>query len=1382
MEDRSPLHQYTSSFAITTRRPVAILMIVMAVCVFGWVSYQRLSLNLMPDISYPTVTVRTEYPGTAPEEVETLLSRPLEEELSIVPHLVNISSISKAGQSDIILEFEWDTDMNTITQDIREKVDRVWLPEDAKKPLLLRYDPSLDPIMRIGLHGPQTLYALRYLAEHEIKRELEALGGVAAVKAKGGLEEEIHVSLNERQIAIMGLDIAQINTRLAQNNVNLPGGNLREGQVEYLIRTLNEFQSVEEISDLIVARHGGVDIHVRDIGEVYRSHKDREIITRVNERESVEIEVYKEADANIVAVAHRVRNSLYGLPVQREYVERLKKEEEEKKKEEEVEEEEGEEKKEEEGEEKKDDLKEKKKEAAREMIEFLRMTDFLNYRLPEGAELEVLSDQSIFIQNSIAEVQTSALLGGAMAILVLFVFLRNVVHTLIIGLTIPVSIIATFAPMYIFDVSLNIMSLGGLALGVGMLVDNSIVVLESIFRCREEGDDLIRATIRGTGEVGTAVFASTLTTIAVFFPIVFVEGVAGQVFGDMSLTVVFSLLASLGVALFFIPMLASRQVQRHDGSLLRQLQRSDFLRLEALERTRQILAAKDQPLIGRLLGVLLALPYLLYEMVRRVLLAIATLAAAVLKLVGILLFELLWLLIKPVEHVWVKPERTFQSGVSSWARSDRLTVRRLTHWVWIALLAVGVVYTGLTAAELIPEEVFAPIKGVVEGFDPMWISAGLFALLAVALAFSLQDFNRVWPDILSFEAAADLAGGMQQYCGWLISGMQGYCGWVGEASQLVWKIGKVLLFPPVLIYLVLRFITVFCKVLLFPVILVYQVFRFIFQSVLRLVGIVLHVALMLLGLVFMTVLFLLAMLLLPVFLPLLFLFEKGFGLVQQAYPILLRAALRQRLVVIGLAAAAFLFCWYELVPRLGSELIPQVHQAEFNLDISLPVGTPLEKTAAVVRRIEAVAQRQPEVERLSTTVGTDMSATSSSEEGEHTAQVTIKMQDGSTAVQEETLIERLRVRLRDLPEVEIEVSHPALFSFKTPIEVEIRGFDLLTLRRLSSEAEVRLSTISGLVDVKSSLRVGNPELQISYKRDRLAEFGLSLRNVAELVRHKVQGRVATDFREKERQIDVLVRLREQDRLGLNELERLVINPNAQIPIRLTAVADIRVNEGPSEIRRIDQQRAALITANIQGVDLGTASVLINEVMQDIEYPTGFGYFISGQNREMETSMRSLYFALGLAIFLVYIVMASQFESLVHPFVIMFTVPLALIGVIAVLYLGEIPLSVVVFIGMIMLAGIVVNNAIVLVDYINTLRRGGMEKLEAIVQAGSVRLRPILMTTMTTVLGLLPMALGLGEGAEIRTPMAITVIAGLTSSTFLTLVVIPTVYSLVDRRS
>ena len=952
------------------------------------------------------------------------------------------------------------------------------------------------------------------------------------------------------------------------------------------------------------------------------------------------------------------------------------------------------------------ELEAKKEEEARKAMEHLRMIDFISHRLPPGAKLELLSDQSGFIENSITEVQINALIGGTMAVLVLFVFLRNVVHTLIVGLTIPVSIMATFAPMYMFDVSLNIMSLGGLALGIGMLVDNSIVVLESIFRCREEGDDLVQATVRGTGEVGTAVFASTLTTITVFFPIVFVEGVAGQIFGDMALTVVFSLLASLGVALFFIPMLASRLLAAAGSALGRQValfftptptahqgateqsDGSDFLRLQALSRARVIFSSSGNRW-RKAAQAALALPYLIGEVLLRIGLAAATLVAAVLKGAFLLVSELLWWLIKPIEYFWLKRERTFQDWVGAWGAESRIG-----PWTF---------------------------------------------------------FERVWPGILGFESPRILGEAVQRY--WH---------WVNRSEHPARKALKLLSLPLVLSYL--------------------AAVRFVLGTVFRLAGIVLHVTLMLVWLILMAAVFLLGILLMPVFLPLLFLFQRGFGLVQQLYPALLGWALKQRLLIVGGALAALLVCWYKLVPELGTELIPQVHQAEFNLDLRLPVGTPLEETAAIVRQIEGIAGEQLQVARVATTVGTDQSASSSAEEGEHTAQVTIRMTEGSSAAQEAALIRHLRDEVEDIPEIEVEVSHPALFSFKTPIEVEIRGYNLRQLRQLSLEAESRMASLPGLVDVKSSLQAGNPELQISYKRDQLSAYGLSLRNVAELVRHKVQGKVATDFRQDERQIDVRVRLREEDRLGLDELRRLVINPNAPIPIPLSAVADIRVNEGPSEIRRIDQQRSAVVTANIQGVDLGTASGLIHDELGKMDFPVGFDFMISGQNEEMETSLQSLYFALVLAIFLVYVVMASQFESLVHPFVIMFTVPLALIGVVVALYLAQVSLSVVVFIGLIMLAGIVVNNAIVLIDYINTLRRTGMEKTEAIIQAGAVRLRPIAMTTATTVLGLLPMALGLGEGAEIRTPMALTVIAGLVSATFLTLVVIPTVYSLVDRRA
>jgi len=400
------------------------------------------------------------------------------------------------------------------------------------------------------------------------------------------------------------------------------------------------------------------------------------------------------------------------------------------------------------------------------------------------------------------------------------------------------------------------------------------------------------------------------------------------------------------------------------------------------------------------------------------------------------------------------------------------------------------------------------------------------------------------------------------------------------------------------------------------------------------------------------------------------------------------------------------------------------------------------------------------VQKIATASGTELTSQSSSDEGEHTAKVTITLKgDGDFASREEQLIERLRAEFRNVPDVETKISRPALFSFKTPIEIEIKGYNLTKLKALSKEAEARIAQIPGMKDVRSNLQTGNPEVQIVYDRDRLSYYGLNINDVASIVRNKVQGIVATEFREADRRIDIRVKVNEDDKTGIDELSRLVVNPNQAVPIPLAAIADIRVKEGPSEIRRIEQQRATL---------------------QELDMPDDFAFAVTGQNAEMETSMNSMMLALALAIFLIYVVMASQFESLMHPFVIVFTIPMALIGVIAVLFALQIPLSIMVFIGMILLAGVVVNNTIVLVDYINHLRREGMEKIEAIVEAGSVRLRPILMTTLTTVLGLLPMALGLGEGAEIRTPLAITVIAGLTSSTVLTLIVIPTMYAMMDR--
>ena len=1299
-------------FNITTTRPVAITMISLAVVVFGFVSYQQLALNLMPDITYPTLTVRTEYSGAAPEEVETTISRPAEQALGVVNNLVKLTSISKSGVSDVVLEFGWDTDMNVATQDIREKLDQIRFPDGVDRPLILRYDPSLDPIMRVGLAGGDNLFTLRLFAEEDIKRELETIPGVAAVKIKGGLEREIRVEIDESKLTLRSLNIRTINNLIAQENINLAGGNLKEGQTEYLVRTLNEFKNIDEISNLVVSRIGNVDVRIKDLGIVYETHKDREVITRIGGKESVELEIYKEADANIVAVAGRVRDRLYGTPAQQEFVLEMK-EKEKKKKEEEAKRrqdrkdgklvasvDERKKKKEE----KKPDKKGKKDKKRggrrgggdRTAMRKAAMTDFIANEMPKGVKMSTLSDQSIFIKSAIDEVMNTAILGAFLAVIVLFVFLRKVSTTLIIAIAIPLSIVATFAPMHIFNVSLNIMSLGGLALGVGMLVDNSIVVLESIFRCREEGDGLMDSAVRGVKEVGTAVFASTLTTIAVFFPIVFVEGIAGQIFGDLSLTVVFSLLASVAVALFLIPMLASRRLDMSKSGLsFDKIKKIDFMQLKAINNLKEL---SDNDTLSK---VEKAYTYILY----------------MLKLTGEFLFK---------------------------------TAMMASTILLLILKILMIILFTLTAPLIMLVSIFTDRLKGFKGWFLAWAERDSF--------FGLVYTRKIWEELLRFTIPGELMTAVREYFG----KFRKRSVYTGESWKL-WA-GRIL------------------RGLFTPVVIVYHIIRFLISIIGSLIG---RMGVALMNFVTLLAIFLgslAGIILMPIVMPFVNLFEVGFDKVNVVYPKAIRWSLNNSGTVIGTSAGLFLFAWFILMPSLGSELIPEVHQGEFNVDVYLPVGTRLEETDKALKLVESKIRGYEMISDLATVVGAEKSANLKSDEGEHTGKVTVRMGAEYLGSEYETeLIRNIRRDLSQIPGIVTKISRPALFSFKTPVEVEVQGYDLLILKRMASLVEAKLNEVPGLTDVKSNIQTGNPEVQIIYDRRLLAKYGLNIFDVANIVKNKVKGEVASQFKEEDRRIDILVRISESDKESIDDLKRLVVNPGSPIPIRLASVANIKVGEGPSEIRRVDQQRVALITANTTGIDLGSAMVSISDALDDINWPRGFSYALSGQNKEMETSMNSLIFALILAVFLVYVVMASQFESLIHPFVIMFTIPLALIGVMLVLWILSIPLSVVVFLGLIMLAGIVVNNAIILVDYINHLRAKGMNKIDAIVTAGSVRLRPILMTTATTVLGLLPMALGLGEGAEIRTPMAITVVAGLISSTVLTLLVIPTVYAIVDRK-
>ena len=1038
----------------TTRR-VTVAMIMVAVAAFGMVGFSRLSVNLLPDITYPTITIRTGYPGTAPAEVERLISEPIEGLVGVVSRVVRVSSVSRPGLSDVIVEFEWGTDMDFASLDLREKLDLVDLPQEAESPILLRFDPSLDPIMRIALHGGSSLMELRRVAEDRVRLDLESLEGVAAVRVEGGLEEEIQVELETRRLASLGIPISVVTQRLAAENVNLTGGLLKDGEAEFLVRTLNELTGPADIEQVVVARIEGAPVKLADVGRVVRGHQERDVVTRIDGREGVEIAVFKEGDANTVSVSAAVRERLGEFQS--------------------------------------------------------RFGDLLG-----DAEVEIVVDQARFISQSVDEVLKTAVIGGLLAIVILFLFLRHLKSTAIISLSIPISVAATFFLMYATGVSLNIMSLGGLALGVGMLVDSSIVVLENVQRYREQGRSPLEAARLGAGEVGSAVIAATLTTICVFVPIVFVEGVAGQLFRDQALTVTYSLVASLLVALMLIPMLAS-----------------------------------------------LAL----------------------------------------------RPLTAEEEG-----RGDGAVVRGPAA----LLRALGALLRGL--------------------------GRGLAALLS----------------------------------------------------------------------------------------------------------------------------------------PLFWLFDRGYGAAAAVYPRVLGWCLGRR--AIALAAFAALSAGVLFQARtLGVELIPEMSQGEFLIDLEWPAGTPLERTTELVTRLDRQVRELPGVATVFSQIGASgQTGGFADEKKENLAQLFVRLEPGEWS--EERIMDRAHTLLAGVPDLDHRFSRPSYFSFRAPVEVEVTGYNLETLEGIAAELAAGMRAIPGLVDVKSSAEGGQPEIQVVFHRERIAELGTTIQDAGGLLRNQLQGQVSTELIRRDRHIDVRVRAVEEERRSVEDLQALVVSPPSYpVPVSLESVAEVDVVEGPAEIRRLDQERVVVITANLAGRDLGSAVEEIEALAAGIARPEGFDVSMGGQNEEMVRSFDSMRFALLLAVFLVYLVMASQFESFLHPLVIMFTIPLGLVGSALALLAVDARVSVVVLIGLIMLAGIVVNNAIVLVDYVNTLRRrDGLPRLEAVLEAGRLRFRPILMTTSTTVLALLPMALGLGEGAEIRAPMAITVIGGLLLSTVLTLVVVPVVYTLLDR--
>ncbi len=1102
-----------------TRRRVTIAMMTLTLVLFGLISLSSLKVELLPDLSYPTLTVRTDYEGAAPAEVETLISQPAEEALGIVKGLRKLKSISRTGQSDVVLEFAWGTDMQQAGLDVRDKMETLQLPLEAKPPVLLRFNPSTQPIMRLALSSRQEggseadavrrLMELRRYADDDLKRKLEPVSGVAAVKVGGGLEDEIQVDIDQRKLAQLGLSLDSVIQRLQQENVNLSGGRLEEGSQRYLVRTVNQFATVEQMREMLLntaagsgassagenrqlmtailgsrdpnviaalrsdGSGGGTSpVRLKDVADVRQGYKEREAVIRAGGHEAVELAIYKEGDANTVSTA---------------------------------------------------DALEKKLEAIRK-------------QMPKDIEMTTVEDQSVFIRHAIKDVKIDAVIGGLLSVLIIFLFLRDGWSTFVISLSLPISIIATFFFMGQLGLSLNVMSLGGLALATGLVVDDSIVVLESIAKARERGMGILEAAIKGTREVFMAVVASTLTTIAVFLPLVFVEGIAGQLFRDQALTVSIAIAVSLVVSMTLIPMLS---------------------------------ALKGRP---------------------------------------------------PLEFPAEAPRQPWR-----------------------------------------PER--------------RWQKPAAFAGRGIGAMFRYGFYAAAWLVVRIFRGIAAVVGPVMR-----------------KASDIA---------------------------------------------------------------------------------------MAPYGRAERTYLRLLPAALARPWPVLGGAALAFALTLAAL-PMLGVDLIPQLAQDRFEMTAKLPPGTPLAQTDALVREVQRKHAGEDGVRLLYGVSGTGTRLDASpTESGENIGKLSVVMSDTS---REPELTEKLRQTMKAWPAAQVDFARPELFALSPPLEIEIEGNTLDAIRVAGNRLAGMLRQNPHYADVKSTVEQGFPEIQVVFDQDRAAALGLTTRQIADAVVNKVRGNVATRYSFRDRKIDVLVRVQESERSSVEDIRRLIVHPTGGKPVELSSVAEVVATTGPSEIHRADLRRVAIVSANLRGIDLGTAITEVQKMVADNPLGTDVGMHIGGQGQELGESIRSLLFAFALAVFLVYLVMASQFESLLHPFVILFTIPLALVGAVAALLLSRSPVSVVVFIGLILLVGLVVKNAIILIDKVNQLREEGVPKRQALVEGARSRLRPIMMTTLCAVFGFLPLALAFGEGAEVRSPMAITVIGGLLVSTLLTLLVIPVVYDLLDRKA
>jgi hydrophobic/amphiphilic exporter-1 (mainly G- bacteria), HAE1 family len=1046
---------------LSVRRPIGVAVLSAVVCILGGIAASRLKVDLLPEVDFPRISILTNYPGVGPEEMENLLTRPIERAVSTIEGVTSLEGESAEGLSRVQLQFDWGTDLDSAASDVREALDRLRseLPEDAEQPSVLKFDISATPVATIGLSGGSDPRRLRYLADEVLTRRLERLPGIASVQVNGGRVREIRVELSLPRLVALGVTADQVIEALGSDNRNVSAGDMTESGREVLVRTLGEFTSVEDVGAVLVAGRAesqdaqtssadggqpgrapasgaveagaGRPVYVRDVAEVSDAFQEIESEQWVDGVPGVVMRVSKQADANTVEVVERLEQEMA----------------------------------------------------------------LINAEYEGRARVVLIHDTGEYIESAITNVRTTALFGAGLAVLVLLLFLRDLRATAVIAVSIPFSVMATFALMYFSGFSLNLISFGGLALGVGMLVDNAIVILENIYRRRQEGLPPAQAAIEGAREVTGAVVSGTLTTIAVFAPVVFLAGFTGVFFTELAMVVVFALICSLTVSITLIPSLAAR-----------------------------LLALPERPPATGLLG---------------------------------------------------------------------RTARRL---------------------------------------------------------------------------------------------------------------------------------------------------------------------------------------------------EGGFAAMESSYGRALRAVLANRWLTI-VAACVVLAAAYRVSSAIDVELMPQTDEGVVDLDFELPVGTPVERTRVVVRELERRIRAVVAPEEIANIVSSAGPDNPYRPGGGHEGEVEVTLVPVSERSRGSAeIMGAVRAAIDDMPELDVQLRQRTTNPLQRfmrgrqgeRLVVEVRGHDLDTAARLARRVEAVMKSVPGIDDVRIGREEGLEERTVQVDTARAADLGLTRAEIARTIETYVLGRVATRLREGGDEYDVRVMLRESDRARTDQLGSLpVVSSRGVVP--LSAVADIGARRGPSSIEREGQERVLSIAGGLGQRALSDVVADLEQALRTVERPTGFSIEIGGEAREQEIAFQGLGVGIALAILLVFAVMAVQFESLRSPLLIMSAVPFGFVGVVATLVATGTTFSLNAFLGCIVLVGIAVNNAIVLVDAANQLRAELGDARAAMLEAGRRRLRPVLMTTSTTVLGVLPIALAVGEGAEIQAPLARVLLGGLLVSTLITLLLVPALYGLSGRR-